>query len=32
MYPPEWVNFDEKVNGGTPRMIIDYSVTMQQTW
>lgn len=23
LYPPEWVNFDDKVNQGKPRMILD---------
>lgn len=32
LYPPEWVNFDEKVNGGKPRMVLDEGVTYQQTW
>jgi len=32
MYPPEWVNFDESKNGGTPKMLLDSGVTYQQTW
>jgi len=32
MYPPEWVNFDEAVNGGDPRMVLDYEVTYEQTY
>ena len=32
MYPPEWVNFDETLNGGTPKMILDSGVTYEQTW
>ena len=32
LYPPEWKNMDPKINGGTPRIIIDEGVTYQQTW
>ena len=32
MYPPEWVNFDDSVNGGTPRMVLDEEVDYEQTW
>jgi len=31
-YPPEWINNDPAVNGGTPKMVIDTSVTYQQTY
>lgn len=31
-YPPEWVNFDKKVNGGKDRMVLDTGVSYQQTW
>ena len=32
LYPPEWKNMDPKINGGTPRIIIDEGVTYQQTY
>lgn len=32
LYPPEWVNFDEKLTKGKPRMMLDNGVTYQQTW
>ena len=32
IYPPEWVNFDENVNGGVPKMVLDNGVTYQQTY
>lgn len=32
LYPPEWVNFDENVNGGRPRMVLDEGVTYMQTY
>ena len=31
-YPPEWINNDPAINGGTPRMVMDTGVTFQQTW
>ena len=31
-YPPEWINYDPAVTGGTPKMILDYGVTYQQTY
>ena len=31
-YPPEWINYDPAVSGGTPKMIIDYGVTYEQTY
>lgn len=31
-YPPEWINHNSAVNGGTPKMVLDTGVTYQQTW
>ena len=31
-YPPEWVNHDPAITGGTPKMILDYGVTYEQTY
>ena len=31
-YPAEWINHDPAVNGGTPKMVVDYGVTYQQTY
>ena len=32
LYPPEWVNFDEKLVKGKPRMLLDNGVSYQQTY
>ena len=32
LYPPEWVNFDDKLTGGKPQMVRDFGVTYQQTY
>lgn len=32
LYPPEWINFDEKLTQGQPKMVLDSGVTYQQTW
>jgi len=31
-YPPEWINKDPKLNGGTERMLLDTGVTYRETW
>ena len=31
-YPPEWINNDESLNQGKPRMLFDTGVTYRETW